>query len=559
MPLLAETGISAGLQKGTCMRTRRIRGLGAWGCAYMRKQKDKKKRIISMVMVLLILLTNIMGCAGGKDDADDTGIPEIEGLTYEKTLELDYATGFSVYYYQDGYELIDVYGEQRYLAVPEGQEAPENLDQDIIVLQKPLDKIYLAATSAMALFNALDSVDAIRLSGTNVSGWYIEEAAAAMEAGDILFAGKYSEPDYELLLDEGCDLAIESTMILHTPKVQEMIEDLGIPVFIDRSSYESHPLGRTEWIKLYGALMDKDEEAEAFFDEQAEVIDDLKDFQNTEKTVAFFYVTPDGSVVVRKTDDYIPAMIELAGGRYLFDDLENTENKSPSVEISMEEFYAAAADADYLIYNSSIDNPIDTTDDLLAKSELFAEFKAVQDGNVWCTGKYLYQATDIVGNLITDIHLMLTDGDVSEMKFLYRVGDTEVNQQVEAGTVDDDENVETEKIEQAEIDLPDGIYEIEVDMEGGSGRASITSPAELIVTDKKGTAVIEWSSSKYDYMIVNGEKYLPVSAEGNSVFEIPVLVYDEGMDVIGDTTAMSVPHEIKYTLTFHTESLPVGQ
>ena len=223
------------------------------------------------------------------------------------------------------------------------------------------------------------------------------------------------------MIDEGCNLAIESTMIQHSPKVKEMIEDLGIPVFVDRSSYEIHPLGRTEWIKLYGAMVDKDDEAEAFFEEQTKVIEELKDFKNTEKTVAFFYVKSDGSVVVRKTEDYIPTMIEIAGGRYIFDDLENTENNSAAVNLTMEEFYATAVEADYLIYNSSIDSPIASIDDLLAKSELFADFKAVKDGNVWCTGKYLYQATDIVGNLIMDIHLMLTDQGEDGMTFLYKV------------------------------------------------------------------------------------------------------------------------------------------
>lgn len=89
-------------------------------------------------------------------------------------------------------------------------------------------------------------------------------------------------------------------MILHSPKVQEMIEDLDIPVFVDYSSYESHPLGRTEWVKVYGAMLNKEKEAEAFFDDQAKVIEDLKDFKNTEKTVAYFYINTDGSVVVRK-------------------------------------------------------------------------------------------------------------------------------------------------------------------------------------------------------------------------------------------------------------------
>ncbi len=361
--------------------------------------------------------------AAGADSTEE-GVPEIAGLTFESVLELDYAECFDVYYYEGGYALIDVHDSARYLVVPEGLQAPAGIDESIVILQKPLDHIYLAATAAMALFDALDSLDAIRLSGTNASGWYIDHAVEAMEAGEILFAGKYSEPDYELLVKEDCTLAIESTMILHSPKVKEMIEMLGIPVFLDYSSYEEHPLGRTEWIKLYGVLMDKEEEAKAFFDEQAKVIEELKDFQNTEKTVAFFYVNMSGSVVVRGPEDYIPKMIELAGGRYASAGIAEGEgegSRHSSLNETMEEFCAQAVNADYLIYNSTIDNPLGGIDDLLAKSELFADFKAVKEGNVWCTGKYLYQATDIVGNLITDIHLMLTGDDGSGMTFLYKV------------------------------------------------------------------------------------------------------------------------------------------
>lgn len=352
-------------------------------------------------------------------DAPDA--PEVSGLTCQGKLKLDYAECYDVYYYDDDYQLIDVHDSAQYLLVPEGAEAPENLDDSIIVLQKPLDKIYLAASSTMALFRALDSLDNIKMSGIDASGWYIEEAKQAMEDGKIQFAGKYSEPDYEMLVDQDCDVAIESTMILHTPKVQEMIEDLDIPVFIDRSSYESHPLGRTEWIKAYAAMLNKEDAADTFFDTQTEVIGSLKDFKNTGKTVAYFFVNTDGTVVVRSSSDYIPKMIDIAGGKYIFQDLKNTKSKSASVELSMEEFYAKAKNADYLIYNASIDSPINSIADLTAKSELFADFKAVKNGNVWCTGKSLYQATDIVGNLITDINLMLTDGDESGMTFLYRV------------------------------------------------------------------------------------------------------------------------------------------
>lgn len=103
--------------------------------------------------------------------------------------------------------------------------------------------------------------------------------------------------------------------------------------------------------------------------------------------------------------------------------------------------------------------------------------------------------------------------------------------------------------------VEDGTYTIELTMEGGSGRASIQSPAQITVTDGAATATLEWSSPNYDYMLVNGEKYLPVNTEGNSVFEVPVEALDVPLTMIGDTVAMSTPHEVEYTVTFHSDTL----
>lgn len=106
------------------------------------------------------------------------------------------------------------------------------------------------------------------------------------------------------------------------------------------------------------------------------------------------------------------------------------------------------------------------------------------------------------------------------------------------------------------LDKENGEYSIQVDLEGGSGKASVTSPTLITVKDGEVTANIQWSSSNYDYMIVDGEKYLPVNDEGtNSEFQIPVSVMDEAMPVIADTTAMGTPHEINYTLTFYSDSI----
>lgn len=105
------------------------------------------------------------------------------------------------------------------------------------------------------------------------------------------------------------------------------------------------------------------------------------------------------------------------------------------------------------------------------------------------------------------------------------------------------------------VDLEDGSYEVGVTLEGGSGRASVASPAPLDVEDGQATATITWSSPHYDYMVVDGQRLLPVNEGGNSTFEVPVASLDEPLGVVADTTAMSKPHEISYTLVFDAGSV----
>ena len=376
-----------------------------------------------MMAAVFLLVSSVGACAGKGSTEQQSGIPvqqEISSMQeYEDRMELDYAKEFAIDEYKDGYRLISISDGSRFLVVPEGKEAPDDLEADIMVLNQPVDHIYLAATAVMDMITSIDALDAIRLSGTKSSGWYIEEAKEAMEEGSILYAGKYSAPDYERIVSEGCRLAIENTMINHAPEVREKLEKFGIPVFLDYSSYETHPLGRVEWVKLYGVLLGKEEQAERAFDGEETAFEDAICGEPTGKTVAFFFITTNGAVNVRKSSDYIPKMIELAGGTYVFDSLGDAQSRSSSVTMQMEEFYAAAQDADYLIYNSSIDGEVGSIDELLGKSSLLGDFKAVQEGNVFCTTKNLYQESMSIGTLTKDIHSMLT-GE-TEMTYLYRL------------------------------------------------------------------------------------------------------------------------------------------
>lgn len=377
-----------------------------------------KTRLCALTLTAALLLTLLSGC--GSQEAP-TGLGN--GWEPEGSMDLEYATQFAMDYYAGGYKLLTLADGSRFLVVPQGADLPEGIAADIVPLYQPLENIYLVATSAMCLFDALDSLSAIRLSGTRADGWYNDNARAAMEAGDILYAGKYSEPDYECILSEGCQLSIQSTMVGHMPEVKEKLEELSIPVLVDQSSLESHPLGRTEWIRLYGALLDREDLAEELFREQAAYVEALADQEDTGKTVAFFYLSSSGYAVTRKSGDYVSRMIDLAGGTYAFPDLGDPETATSTVTLEMESFYAGAKDADYMIYNSTIGGELHSIEELLALSPLLADCKAVREGNVWCTGKNMFQETTQLGQMVQDFHQMLVndDPDLTELEFLYRL------------------------------------------------------------------------------------------------------------------------------------------
>lgn len=334
-------------------------------------------------------------------------------------LDLDYATQFFVQYYADGYKLICIADGGRYLLVPEGKPAPENLAEDIAVLQQPIGDVYLAASDTMCLFDALDRIDAITVSGISQDNWRVPAAIEAMEEGRIVYGGKYSAPDYDTLLVNKCRLAIESTMINHTPDVRDKLIELGIPVFTERSSYEEEPLGRTEWVKLYGEMLGEEERAQEIFDAQVHAATGFEGAK-TGKTVAFFYINSNGAAVVRKPGDYVTKMIALAGGEYIFDSLGDGSSAMSTVTLEMERFYAEAKDADIIVYNATIDAGVNSVDELVRKNELLANFKAVQNGDVWVTEQNMYQQMISTGDIIADFNRVFT-GQADTLTYLHKL------------------------------------------------------------------------------------------------------------------------------------------
>lgn len=371
-------------------------------------------RLTSLSIAAILLF--LTGC--GKD-------PIESDLEITGSMELKYAEQFSVDYCKNGCSIVIV-SDDKYLIVPENVSVPDNTN-DMKVIKQPVKNIYVAATSAMDLFDGIGKLEDVKMISTAAQGWSLPNIYEAVDSGEIEYIGKYSSPDYESLISGNCGLAVESTMIYHTPEVKEQIESFNIPVIVERSSYETHPLGRMEWIKLYGLLTGDYESAEKVFNEKTEAFDTLSEEdipESEKKTAAFFYITSNGYYSIRKPGDYVSKMIELAGGRYIFtaDDLNVDDNALSTMNIQAESFYDIAHDADILIYNSTIDGEIDTIDQLLGKSDILADFNAVKNGDVWCTGQNMFQKTTGAADMIFDLNKVLTSKDTqTNLTFLHKL------------------------------------------------------------------------------------------------------------------------------------------
>ena len=389
-----------------------------------------RKQIVILGCLLMIGLAGLCGCGSPSSDSTEPVESEAKGetkadsfgnLKYKSSMELQYAKNFSVDDYEGGYKILKTMDGTQILVVPEEKEVPDGIGKDVVVVKQPVKNLYVVSSSIMDIFSKLDAMDTIRLSSQKEEDWYVQDAKDAMSRGDILYAGKYSKPDYELIVSENCSLAIENTMITHSPEVSEMLADFDIPTMIEYSSYESHPLGRVEWVKFFGALVGKDEEAQKIFDEEVRLVDEVTSVEKTDKTVAFFYVTSNGLIQVRSSSDYVPKMISLAGGNYIPTNIGDPDSKRSTVSMQIEDFYDQAKDVDFIIYNSSIDGGLGSVQELLVKCAVLKDFKGVKEKNVWCTTNDMYQQSMSIGYLIHDMHAMLQGKDQDEMTYLFHV------------------------------------------------------------------------------------------------------------------------------------------
>lgn len=334
-------------------------------------------------------------------------------LVSEGMMEVDYAEGFSIELFKGGYRMLTV-GDpaEKYLVVPEEMSVPQELDETVTVLQMPMDNVYIASTGMVSLMNAIGALDHVKLVATDAEGWYIDEVKAAVEDGRIGFSGNYKEPDYEMMVDHEIRLHIDNAMVDSVPEVNEKFTELGIPNLVEISSKENHPLARVEWVKLLGVLFGREEQAQAYFDNQKELMAPATAAESSGITVAMGYITSSGKCYARNGGDYLVQMIRLAGGEYICADMEPEESGNTSM--TFEEWYAAFRDADYLFY-WNLGNKFYSIQEMTEYEPLFADFKAVKEGHVWITSPDFTQATSAISSIVSDMNTILSSENPDEV------------------------------------------------------------------------------------------------------------------------------------------------
>jgi len=340
----------------------------------------KKKRFLSLLLTIVMLVSTLAMSGCGTQNQSANGNYDGE-LVYDHSMELQYAKLFSVDYYKGGYKLITITNrdedtaivskQSKLLLVPDGMSAPSGVDSDTVILKTPVTNMLVSSTPVTSLMNASNCLDNISQVTYDKKSWYIDAVKKAFDDGKLTYVGDYKAPDYETIIAGAPTLAIFSTMLTSVPDVAEKLKELGINYILDQSTYEDHPLGRVEWAKLYAALCNEEDAATDMFNAQAAYVDTLSKAEKTGKSVAVFYITSKGKLYVRNAGDYLAQMVNIAGGDYIFSDLN--ADKTGTQEMGIESFYEKAKDADYIIYVWNLGGKPSTLNDFTGYNSILAD------------------------------------------------------------------------------------------------------------------------------------------------------------------------------------------
>lgn len=394
------------------------------------------KRSLALVLLAVLAMSTLLFAACDRKENEQQGITvEYSQLTSTGKEENTFAELFSIEHLKDenekAYSKIEVFDKEKkldtsWLLLPEGVDKVSGAPAGVNIMTfRDRQNIMVSSASTMALINAMDALSKVPMTTADTT-WRIQEIKDAIDKGTVKEVGKYSKPDYEQIISIGAEkhvtFAVFSTMLDSVPDVYDQLtKTCNLRIMRDQSSYESHPLGRTEWIKIYGEIFDMRDKSDAVFNGQVEILNETSSKINVpeaeRKTVLIFYTTSTkDTFYVRNAADYVTELVNLGGGKQV---AEIGPGKSGNTKMTQESFIQECSQADYVLYNwtsgasgvkdESLQGLID-----VRLGDWFKDFKAYKEGNVWRTSNDFYQKMDKMGEMVADIYKMLYGENVSD-------------------------------------------------------------------------------------------------------------------------------------------------
>ena len=394
------------------------------------------KRSLALVLLAVLAMSTLLFAACDKKENEPQGITvAYSQVTSTGKEENTFAELFSIEHLKDenekAYSKIEVFDKEKkldtsWLLLPEGVDKVSGAPAGVNIMTfRDRQNIMVSSASTMALINAMDALSKVPMTTADTT-WRIQEIKDAIDKGTVKEVGKYSKPDYEQIISIGAEkhvtFAVFSTMLDSVPDVYDQLtKTCNLRIMRDQSSYESHPLGRTEWIKIYGEIFDMRDKSDAVFNGQVEILNETTSKINVpeaeRKTVLIFYTTSTkDTFYVRNAADYVTELVNLGGGKQV---AEIGPGKSGNTKMTQEWFIQECSQADYVLYNwtSGASGVKDESLQGLIDARLgdwFKDFKAYKEGNVWRTSNDFYQKMDKMGEMVADIYKMLYGENVSD-------------------------------------------------------------------------------------------------------------------------------------------------
>lgn len=394
------------------------------------------KRSLALVLLAVLAMSTLLFAACDRKENEQQGITvAYSQLTSTGKEENTFAELFSIEHLKDenekAYSKIEVFDKEKkldtsWLLLPEGVDKVSGAPAGVNIMTfRDRQNIMVSSASTMALINAMDALSKVPMTTADTT-WRIQEIKDAIDKGTVKEVGKYSKPDYEQIISIGAEkhvtFAVFSTMLDSVPDVYDQLtKTCNLRIMRDQSSYESHPLGRTEWIKIYGEIFDMRDKSDAVFNGQVEILNETSSKINVpeaeRKTVLIFYTTSTkDTFYVRNAADYVTELVNLGGGKQV---AEIGPGKSGNTKMTQESFIQECSQADYVLYNwtSGASGVKDESLQGLIDARLgdwFKDFKAYKEGNVWRTSNDFYQKMDKMGEMVADIYKMLYGENVSD-------------------------------------------------------------------------------------------------------------------------------------------------